>query len=566
MRAWDRISLRWQLLVPVVVGGVIVALGVIWVMSLVRTETAAQAGVNTASAVAAQLTTLRAFYTEQIVVRARASGMAIDHDFAAKDNALPLPATMVKSLGTALAAEHPGMSVRLYSRYPFPFRAKGERYDEFEQRALAALETTPGKPYWAVETVAGRRSVRYAVADTMKDGCVGCHNAHAASPKTDWKPGDVRGVLAVTVPIDVVGAEIDRGMSRLALAVLIGIGLIAAGALVMSERVRHSGARLCASLEDAVRDKDFTARIEVEGGAELVRIGASVSALMGSCADSYRSLAGGAQAISAAVERVAHCSEQIQRSSQVQTEATASTAAAVQELTVSINHIADNTRDTRAMTEAASAASHAGRAAAQEASSAMERIAQTVTDSAAMITLLGQRSSEISGIAGVIKDIAEQTNLLALNAAIEAARAGEQGRGFAVVADEVRKLAERTSTATAQIEDMIGSIQQEIAGAVERLQHGSTQVSAGVRMSNDVAGALGKMEDDARATLTRVAEVANAAGEQGAAAHEIARNVERIARMTEENMREAAQTLASVRHLQTSMQAFAAEIGRYKYA
>ena len=148
---------------------------------------------------------------------------------------------------------------------------------------------------------------------------------------------------------------------------------------------------------------------------------------------------------------------------------------------------------------------------------------------------LGQRSDQIGQIINVIKDIAEQTNLLALNAAIEAARAGEQGRGFAVVADEVRKLAERTALATSEISKMISAIQSETGNAVATMEKGSSEVSDGVALANQAGKSLQNINNSVKRVVDMIEQISESTRSQSETTNEITQRVEHIAEMAQEN-------------------------------
>ncbi len=165
----------------------------------------------------------------------------------------------------------------------------------------------------------------------------------------------------------------------------------------------------------------------------------------------------------------------------------------------------------------------------------MNGIANLIRESDASVAQLDERSKKIGGIIQVIKEVADQTNLLALNAAIEAARAGEQGRGFAVVADEVRKLAERTSKATEEIAALIGDIQSHIGGTVTGMQQATTQVTESLELVGRTETALHGIGDDSLVVASNVQSIADAIREQDTAIHQVAANIEKIAQMAEEN-------------------------------
>jgi len=195
-------SLSSKLLIPLLLTALVVVASVLAVVSYTRSRAVEEAGVATGRAMTSQVVTLRNFYTAEIAARAKKAGMALGIDFRDKNNTLPLPATLVKALGESITQEFPGTHLRLLSRYPFPHRAADNKLDVFQAQALAALEGDSKTPVHSVEPVDGRLSVRYAVADVMKEGCVACHNSHPQSPKRDWKVGDVRGIIEVVVPVD----------------------------------------------------------------------------------------------------------------------------------------------------------------------------------------------------------------------------------------------------------------------------------------------------------------------------------------------------------------------------
>src|SRR5437867_6053553 len=214
MSVFHRLSLSQHFVILGLVSLAIVG-SILAVVSHTRSQTVEQAGLATGRAVANQVVTLRSFYTAEIASRAKKAGMQLGVDYVQQEGTLPLPATLVKALGESVAKEYPGTNVRLLSRYPFPHRAADSKLDAFQSQALAALEKDPKTPVHSVEDINGRLSVRYAVADVMKEGCVACDNSHPQPPKKDWQVGDVRGLVEVVVPVD----QVDRSISRSAMTI-----------------------------------------------------------------------------------------------------------------------------------------------------------------------------------------------------------------------------------------------------------------------------------------------------------------------------------------------------------
>jgi methyl-accepting chemotaxis protein len=233
-------------------------------------------------------------------------------------------------------------------------------------------------------------------------------------------------------------------------------------------------------------------------------------------------------------------------------------------MTVSIGQVAEHAQEAAAIADKSSALAREGESIVRAASSEMNSIAQSVRHGSELVETLNRRSAEISTIVRVIKDIADQTNLLALNAAIEAARAGEQGRGFAVVADEVRKLAERTGSATSEIGSMIEAIQRETSSVVETMQAGGDKVVQGVKLADEAAAALEKINAQTMEAVQSVNAIASATREQQAASSDIARNVERIAQMTEESGAAAHHNADSATSLERLASGLQSRVARFK--
>ena len=238
-------------------------------------------------------------------------------------------------------------------------------------------------------------------------------------------------------------------------------------------------------------------------------------------------------------------------------------AASVEELSVSITHVADNANQAAQISEDAKEVTGSGRDVVYRAMTELERVAGDINESAALIQSLGERSKQISSVVGVIREIADQTNLLALNAAIEAARAGEQGRGFAVVADEVRKLAERTSLSTQEISTTVHAILEETGRAVQRMQDVSTNMSGSVGMARQAGDSLEIIDQRAQQTVEVVHGIADSTREQSSASQEIARLVENIAQSAEGSNSRAVRNSERAQNLQRLAADLQAQLARF---
>ena len=237
--------------------------------------------------------------------------------------------------------------------------------------------------------------------------------------------------------------------------------------------------------------------------------------------------------VSTEVKRSVHNVQQLTRQ---QNDATASAAAAIEQVGASIGEVVEHLHQARAASEQAGSVARSGADVTNVASSHIESLSQTVSGSAELVAALDTHTSNIDRVATTIREIAEQTNLLALNAAIEAARAGEQGRGFAVVADEVRKLAERAGSATQEISTTINAIQQQTRAAADGMRTGAGQVGNGVDLVNQTAAALQQINNEMDRTIGMVSSIAHASAEQRNAMELLAQEVEKVAVLAEQNV------------------------------
>lgn len=271
------------------------------------------------------------------------------------------------------------------------------------------------------------------------------------------------------------------------------------------------------------------------------------------------------------VEAVTHSASELSasagmsaRTGESQSEAASSIAAAMEELTASIDQVESHARDARDVTLSSGRQSEEGGRIIHEAAGEMQLIADTVNGTANTLRELEGFSGQISSIVKVIKEIADQTNLLALNAAIEAARAGEQGRGFAVVADEVRKLAERTANSTHEITGMIDKVQQSTQRAVQEMEAGVQRVNEGVGLANKAGDSVNGIRSGSEQVTRAVDEISHKLKEQVSATREISQKVEQIAQGAEENSTTVAQTASSALHLEELARQLSGLAGKFR--
>jgi methyl-accepting chemotaxis protein len=271
-----------------------------------------------------------------------------------------------------------------------------------------------------------------------------------------------------------------------------------------------------------------------------------------------------AEQIAAAADQLLHTADEVSSRSQRQNDATGRMALAVEEMNHSIARVTANAEEASKLSEQAGMLSDQGTSVIQDAATEMGKISDSVHTSSTVIEELGEQSNRITSIVNTIREIADQTNLLALNAAIEAARAGEQGRGFAVVADEVRKLAERTSHSTREIATMIEKIQSGTRNAVGSMEAGVVQVGEGVELAGQAGQSIVQIRDGARRVTEVVKEIRDSLAEQERSNAAITDNIEQIATLGDGSLQAIAQTAEAARNLQQLAHALHRTVGVFR--
>jgi len=307
------------------------------------------------------------------------------------------------------------------------------------------------------------------------------------------------------------------------------IGLTMGGAI--ERPITNSLNKITELIQQMAANNLAASDLRMTDRSEIARAGLALDQMKNSLADMIRSISVTAEHLASASEEISSSASQQASTAGSQKDQTTQVATALQEMSATVQQVSENSgRAAEASRKAADTARQGG-AVVEQTLVKMQVIADSVRGSAAKVEELGKRSDQIGRIVGVINDIADQTNLLALNAAIEAARAGEQGRGFAVVADEVRKLAERTTTSTKEIATMIEAVQSETRQAVQAMEEGTKQVAEGVTTTQKAGEALKQIIQVSQEVGDMVTHIATAATQQSSATEDINNSMNQIARL-----------------------------------
>ena len=379
----------------------------------------------------------------------------------------------------------------------------------------------------------------------------------ALAAHLEYKLAEARALEASSSTSARVSQLSAAGISIVGFVVVLLIGLFTIRGIVGA--LRNMSATM-ARLEDL----DFTVRADASRSDELGQMAGVLNSLLDKLQANLRSIAQQAADVAAASSQMASNAEGLATTSEQQHTTASDIAATVEEMTVSINHVGDRAGEANRISSASGSLASSGEVVIGHTVSDIQNIAETVHNASALIQGLGEHSQEISSIVAVIKEVADQTNLLALNAAIEAARAGEQGRGFAVVADEVRKLAERTASSTTKISTTVDSMRTSAGDAVLTMQGVVATVEQGVSRAQEANAAIREIGEGSRNAVVMVEEITAAIREQGSATNSIANQVDRMAHMAEESSAAAGLSAEAAKQLDQLAADMQRIVSRYK--
>jgi len=386
--------------------------------------------------------------------------------------------------------------------------------------------------------------------------CLTCHQV----PK-----GEILGAVKITYDLSSVDKTIANSITQATILQLI-ITVISFGLLsfTLKRLVFFRLKRLRNTIKSVEENLDLNKEIKVYHHDELGAVSSALNGMMSTFKQSFLSISDATNKLTISAQNVDEISSLTRTAVLEQKNGTDSVAAAINELDASANEVQHNTQRAADKSVSASGRASKGLSLVEQAKVGIDELRDKVIDNTDMITELSNKTNEVSTVLEVITSIAEQTNLLALNAAIEAARAGEQGRGFAVVADEVRSLATRTRESIDQIQSTIGALQQDVKGAVESMNDASQQANEKAEDVANVADLLVDITTEIKELDELNCQISDAAKQQNLAADEINVNVVNISDVAEKSSIDAIRGKEISEHLLALANDLNKQLARFK--
>ena len=345
---------------------------------------------------------------------------------------------------------------------------------------------------------------------------------------------------------------------------IIGLAVIGVMGFMFGRAITGPLGSMQRAITRTANELDFTDTFKVRSNDEIGRTLQAYNDLLAKLRASFGEIQAASARMASITAEVNSTSQEISENSQAQNDASSDMAAAIEELTVSISMVASQAQDASRHTQKSRDTADHGAEVILTTVQGIQTISESVRQTSTRIDALRNDSERISSVANIIKEIAEQTNLLALNAAIEAARAGEQGRGFAVVADEVRKLAERTSKSTQEISTLLAQMQGSARQAVDSMSAAVREVDLGVANAQLAGKSIQEIKEGSGTVVSAVEDISEAVREQSAATTAISQRIEQIAQMTERNSAAVHHTAEAVQRMSNMSREIGVALSAYK--
>jgi methyl-accepting chemotaxis protein len=464
-----------------------------------------------------------------------------------------VPVVVAWSVAEKYATEQ-GMSFKTPSLHA---RDPKNQPDDFERRALELFQNDPAlSEHSERQVVDGKDVMRYAQPVRVTEDCLVCHGDPVGQKdpfgyaKEGMKPGELRGAFAVSASTEKLVQTASSNSLTLFLTSLLTLLSASAVVFVLIRKLVVMPLSASVELANKIAANDLAVDdLEVYARDEIGEATLALNQMKNNLREIVQSIAGTAEHVASASEELSASASLQAEGAETQNNQTVQVVTSMQEMSSTVLQVSENSNRAAEASRQAAETAREGGGIVEETLAKMRVIADSVGATAKKMEELGKSSDQIGRIAGVIDDIADQTNLLALNAAIEAARAGEQGRGFAVVADEVRKLAERTTTATKEIAHMIKNIQDETNTAVTAMEAGTQQVEDGVASTSRAGDSLKQIIHMSEQVGEMITHIATAATQQSSASEEINNNMETIAKLVKESADGAQQSAKACQDL-----------------